>query len=169
MKGITQPSEGNVKSWPRLSSGSLMKIHNQKSVFFVYRERKRENRDMKMDKVSPGFTDQPVQGFWSSITDLIQLNPGTGLTVNLSWKIRKKFGPWLVSVQVEFGLLRLVAAGTVFKEFRVSKSDLSRSNCLGRIRSSYTGVGFGLGHFWSVLVWVWSGRIIGYGFPGLND
>jgi len=40
-----------------------MKIHNQKGAFFVYRERKIENRGMKMDKVSPGFTEQPVQGF----------------------------------------------------------------------------------------------------------
>ena len=61
-----------------------MKIHNQKGAFFVYRDRKRENRGMKMDKVSPGVTGQPVQGFWSALTDMIQFNPGTGLTVNLN-------------------------------------------------------------------------------------
>ena len=40
-----------------------MKIHNQIGAFFVYRDRKRENRGMKMDKVSPGFTGQSVIGF----------------------------------------------------------------------------------------------------------
>ena len=128
VKGITQPSEGNVKSWPRLSTGSFMKIHNQKGAFFVYRERKRENRGMKMDKVSPGFTEQPVQGFWSSLTDMVQFNLGTGLTVNLSRKILKKFGHRLVC---SIGRVQLVL---FFKNF-VSQSRicpvLSRSNCLG--------------------------------------
>ena len=75
---------------------------------------------MKMDKVSPGFTDQPVQGFWSSITDFIQFNPGTG------------FGPWLVSVQVEFGLLRLVAAGTVFQRILCLNLDSQSRICPGQ-------------------------------------
>ena len=97
-----------------------MKIHNQIGAFFVYRDRKRENRGMKMDKVSPGFTGQPVQGFWSAFTDMIQFNPGTGLTVNLSWKILKKFGHGLVLVQVEYSwycFLRILYIKVGFVKF----------------------------------------------------
>ena len=47
MKGITQPSEGHVKSRPRSSSGSPTKIESRfiirKVHFYSLRDKKREN------------------------------------------------------------------------------------------------------------------------------
>ena len=69
MKGITQPSEGHVKSRPRSSSGSPTKIESRfiirKVHFYSLRDKKEKiMARMKIKKVSPGSREELVLGFW---------------------------------------------------------------------------------------------------------
>ena len=83
MKGITQPSEGHVKSRPRSSSGSPTKIESRfiirKVHFYSLRDKKEKiMARMKMKKVSPRSKDQVVLGLSYLFTDVINLNEYTG-------------------------------------------------------------------------------------------
>ena len=86
MKGITQPREGHVESRPRSSSGSPTKIRNQKGAFFRSSRKKKEKimACMKMEKVSPGFTDQLVLPTSRFLIFMIQFYLGTASTVHLN-------------------------------------------------------------------------------------
>ena len=83
MKGITQPSEGHVKSRPRSSSGSPTKIESRfiirKVHFYSLRDKKEKiMARMKVKKVSPRSKDQVVLGLSYLFTGVINLNQYTG-------------------------------------------------------------------------------------------